>query len=215
MINTFRGLCRHFISGALVGVLGLVLVSVPSAFAGAAREQVQSAIEKVTAILNDPNLKSDAKKSERVERLRQVIFPKFDFAEMAKRSLGSNWQRRTPEEQQEFVKLFRELIENSYVGNIDSYNGEKVNIVGEKQEKDFAQVNTKIVNNKGEEFAVDYRLLQSSGDWKIYDVVIENISIVNNYRSQFNRVIAKSSFEDLLQKLRDKQFAAPVGKQKT
>ena len=215
MINTVRGLCRHFISGALLGVLGLMLVSVPSAFAGAPREQVQSAIEKVTAILNDPNLKSDAKKSERIERLRQVIFPKFDFAEMAKRSLGSNWQRRTPEEQQEFVKLFRELIENSYVENIDSYNGEKVNIVGEKQEKDFAQVNTKIVNNKGEEFAVDYRLLQSSGDWKIYDVVIENISIVNNYRSQFNRVIAKSSFEDLLQKLRDKQFAAPAGKQKT
>jgi len=215
MINTVRGLCRHFISGALLGVLGLMLVSVPSAFAGAPREQVQSAIEKVTAILNDPNLKSDAKKSERIERLRQVIFPKFDFAEMAKRSLGSNWQRRTPEEQQEFVKLFRELIENSYVENIDSYNGEKVNIVGEKQEKDFAQVNTKIVNNKGEEFAVDYRLLQSSGDWKIYDVVIENISIVNNYRSQFNRVIVKSSFEDLLQKLRDKQFAAPAGKQKT
>ena len=214
MINTVRGLCRHFISGALLGVLGLMLVSVPSAFAGAPREQVQSAIEKVTAILNDPNLKSAAKKSERIERLRQVIFPKFDFAEMAKRSLGSNWQRRTPEEQQEFVKLFRELIENSYVENIDSYNGEKVNIVGEKQEKDFAQVNTKIVNNKGEEFAVDYRLLQSSGDWKIYDVVIENISIVNNYRSQFNRVIAKSSFEDLLQKLRDKQFA-PAGKQKT
>jgi len=215
MINTVRGLCRHFISGALLGVLGLMLVNVPSAFAGAPREQVQSAIEKVTAILNDPNLKSAAKKSERIERLRQVIFPKFDFAEMAKRSLGSNWQRRTPEEQQEFVKLFRELIENSYVENIDSYNGEKVNIVGDKQEKDFAQVNTKIVNNKGEEFAVDYRLLQSSGDWKIYDVVIENISIVNNYRSQFNRVIVKSSFEDLLQKLRDKQFAAPAGKQKT
>ena len=215
MINTVRGLCRDFISGASLGVLGLMLVSVPSAFAGAPREQVQSAIEKVTAILNDPNLKSDAKKSERIERLRQVIFPKFDFAEMAKRSLGSNWQRRTPEEQQEFVKLFRELIENSYVENIDSYNGEKVNIVGEKQEKDFAQVNTKIVNNKGEEFSVDYRLLQSGGDWKIYDVVIENISIVNNYRSQFNRVIAKSSFEDLLQKLRDKQFAAPAGKQKT
>jgi phospholipid transport system substrate-binding protein len=214
MINTARGLCRHFISGAWLGVLSLMLLGVPSAFAGAAREQVQSAIEKVTAILNDPNLKSAAKKSERIERLRQVIFPKFDFAEMAKRSLGPNWQRRTPEEQQEFVKLFRELLENSYAENIDSYSGEKVNIVGDKQEKDFAQVNTKIVNNKGEEFAVDYRLLQSGGDWKIYDVVIENISIVNNYRSQFNRVIAKSSFEDLLQKLRDKQFA-PAGKQKT
>ncbi|HEX7231221.1 MAG TPA: ABC transporter substrate-binding protein [Candidatus Binatia bacterium] len=213
MINSLRGICRQYVFGAL-GVVALLFLGAPSAFAGPAREQVQSAIEKVTAILNDPSLKSDAKKSERIERLRQVIFPKFDFAEMAKRSLGANWQRRTPQEQQEFVKLFQELIENSYMDNIDAYNGEKVNIVGEKQEKDFAQVNTKIVNNKGEEFAVDYRLLQSGGDWKIYDVVIENISIVNNYRSQFNRVIAKTSFEDLLQKLREKQFAAP-GKQKT
>jgi phospholipid transport system substrate-binding protein len=214
MINSLRGICRQCVFGALLGVIALPFLGVSSGFAGSAREQVQSAIEKATAILNDPSLKSDAKKSERIERLRQVIFPKFDFAEMAKRSLGANWQRRTPAEQQEFVKLFRELVENSYIDNIDAYNGEKVNIVGEKEEKDFAQVNTKIVNNKGEEFSVDYRLLQSSGDWKIYDVVIENISIVNNYRSQFNRVIAKTSFEDLLQKLRDKQFTA-AGKQKT
>ena len=214
MINSLRGICRQRVVGALLGMFALMLLGAPCAFAGPAREQVQSAIEKATAILNDPSLKSDAKKIERIERLRQVIFPKFDFAEMAKRSLGANWQRRTPAEQQEFVKLFQELIENSYADNIDAYNGEKVNIVGEKEEKDFAQVNTKIVNNKGEEFSVDYRLLQSGGDWKIYDVVIENISVVNNYRSQFNRVIAKTSFEDLLQKLRDKQFAAP-GKQKT
>ena len=213
MINSLRGICRHRVFGAFVAVT-LLLPGAPSAFAGPAREQVQSAIEKAMAILNDPSLKSKAKKNERIERLRQAIFPMFDFAEMAKRSLGANWQRRTPAEQQEFVKLFRELIESSYMDNIDAYNGEKVNVVGEKQEKDFAQVNSKIVNNKGEEFSVDYRLLQAGGDWKIYDVVIENISIVNNYRSQFNRVIAKTSFEDLLQKLRDKQFAAP-GKQKT
>ena len=214
MNNSLRRICRQYVFGALAGVFALLLLGAPFAFAGSARDQVQSAIEKATAILNDPTLKSDAKKPERIERLRQVIFPKFDFAEMAKRSLGANWQRRTPQEQQEFVKLFRDLVESSYADNIDAYNGEKVNIVGEKQEKDFAQVNTKIVNNKGEEFSVDYRLLQSGGDWKIYDVVIENISVVNNYRSQFNRVIAKTSFEDLLQKLREKQFAAP-GKQKT
>ncbi|HEY1232933.1 MAG TPA: ABC transporter substrate-binding protein [Candidatus Binatia bacterium] len=214
MINSLRGICTQRVFGASLGMFALMLLGAPFAFAGSAREQVQSAIEKATAILNDPSLKSDAKKNERIERLRQVIFPKFDFAEMAKRSLGAHWQRRTPSEQQEFVKLFQEMIENSYMSNIDAYNGEKVNIVGEKQEKDFAQVNTKIVNNKGEEFSVDYRLLLSGGDWKVYDVVIENISVVNNYRSQFNRVIAKTSFEDLLQKLRDRQFSAP-GKQKT
>jgi phospholipid transport system substrate-binding protein len=177
------------------------------ALAGAPREQVQGAIQKVTAILNDPELKSEAKKSERIERLREAIFPKFDFAEMAKRSLGANWQRRTPEEQREFVKLFTDLMENSYMDNIASYNGEKVNITGEKQDKDFAQVSTKIVDKKGEEYSVDYKLYRNGDDWKIYDVVIENISIVNNYRSQFNRVIARSSFEDLMRRMKDKKFA--------
>jgi phospholipid transport system substrate-binding protein len=177
------------------------------ALAGAPREQVQGAIQKVTAILNDPELKSEAKKSERIERLREAIFPKFDFAEMAKRSLGANWQRRTPEEQREFVKLFTDLMENSYMDNIASYNGEKVNITGEKQDNDFAQVSTKIVDKKGEEYSVDYKLYRNGDDWKIYDVVIENISIVNNYRSQFNRVIARSSFEDLMRRMKDKKFA--------
>jgi phospholipid transport system substrate-binding protein len=192
-------------------LLGLLLAG--PATAGAPREQIQDAIEKVMATLKDPNLKSEAKKGARLERLRQVIFPKFEFTEMAKRSLGANWQRRKPEEQQEFVKLFRELIENSYADNLSSYDGEKVTITSEKQEdKDHAQVDTKIVNKKGEEFSVNYRLLQSGNDWKIYDVVIENISIVNNYRSQFNRVIAKSSFEDLMQRMKDKQFQAVEAK---
>jgi phospholipid transport system substrate-binding protein len=180
--------------------------------AGAAtpREQIQSSVEKVIAILKDPNLK--AQKNERIEQLRQVIFPKFDFTEMAKRSLGADWQRRTPEEQQEFVKLFTELIESSYVGNLDSYNGEKVIFTGDKQDGEYAQVDTKITSNKGEESTVSYKLRQSGSDWKIYDVVIENISIVNNYRSQFNRVIARSSFGDLLRQMKDKQFDAAAKK---
>jgi phospholipid transport system substrate-binding protein len=196
---------------SLVSALLALLIAAP-ATAGAPREQIQDAIEKVTATLKDPNLKSDAKKKERLERLRQVIFPKFDFTEMAKRSLGTNWQRRKPEEQQQFVKLFTELIENSYADNLSSYDGEKVTITSEKQDKDYAQVDTKIVNKKGEEFSVNYRLLPTGNDWKIYDVVIENISIVNNYRSQFNRVIAKSSFEDLMQRMKDKQFQAVEAK---
>jgi phospholipid transport system substrate-binding protein len=133
---------------------------------------------------------------------------------MAKRSLGANWQRRSPEEQGEFVKLFTELIENSYADNLASYDGEKVTITSEKQDKEYAQVDTKIASRKGEEFTVNYKLLQASNDWKIYDVVIENISIVNNYRSQFNRVIAKSSFEDLMQKMKAKQFQAVEAKKR-
>jgi phospholipid transport system substrate-binding protein len=193
-------------------LLGLLMAG--PATAGAPRDQIQDAIEKVTSTLRDPNFKSEGKKKERLERLRQIIFPKFDFTEMAKRSLGANWQRRSPEEQGEFVKLFTELIENSYADNLASYDGEKVTITSEKQDKEYAQVDTKIASRKGEEFTVNYKLLQASNDWKIYDVVIENISIVNNYRSQFNRVIAKSSFEDLMQKMKAKQFQAVEAKKR-
>lgn len=192
----------------LVGV-SYLFVALPLS-AGAPSDQTRATIEKVLAILKDSSVKSA-----RLDRLRQVINPSFDFAEMAKRSLGSHWQRRNPAEQQEFVKLFTDLVESSYVDAIESYNGEKVVVANEKQDKDFAEVNTKIVTKKGEEFAIDYKLHQTSGSWKIYDAVIENVSLVNNYRSQFNRVIGKSSYEDLLSKMKEKQFEAPGKKAKT
>lgn len=170
--------------------------------AGEPTEQIKSAVEKVTTILKDPKLQAEGKRKE----VRDAVYPKFDFTEMAKRSLGSHWQRRSPEEQQEFVKLFTELIESAYMSSLESYQGEKVVIGNEKRDKDFAEVDTKIVTKKGEEFSVTYKLRQAGSDWKIYDVVIENISLVNNYRSQFNRVIAQSSFDDLFRKMKDRQF---------
>ncbi len=215
-------ICRHESAGfrfrfrfLLAAIVFALLMIVDPAGAATPREQIQSSVEKVIAILKDPNLKPEAKKSERLEQLRQVIFPKFDFAEMAKRSLGADWQRRNPEEQREFVKLFTELIESSYASNLNSYNGEKVVFMGDKQDGEYAQVDTKITSNKGEETSVSYKLLQSGSDWKIYDVVIENISIVNNYRSQFTRVIARSSFADLLRQMKDKQFDTAAKKQKS
>jgi phospholipid transport system substrate-binding protein len=192
----------------LVGVIYL-FVALPIS-AGAPSDQTRATIEKVLTILKNP-----AAKSERRERLRHVIYPSFDFAEMAKRSLGPHWQRRSSTEQQEFVKLFTDLVESSYVDAIESYNGEKVVVANEKLDKDLAEVNTKIFTKKGEEFAVDYKLHETSGSWKIYDAIIENVSLVNNYRSQFNRVIAKSSYEDLMTKMKEKQFEAPGKKAKT
>lgn len=179
------------------------------------REEIQSSVEKVLTILKDPNLKPESKRQERIAQLRQVIFPKFDFTEMARRSLGADWQKRTPEQQKEFVKLFTELIEASYVSNLDSYNGEKVAFTGDKQDGEYAQVDTKITSNKGDDSPVSYKLRQNDGSWKIYDVVIENISIVNNYRSQFSRVIARSSFDDLLRQMKEKRFDAAGSKQKS
>jgi phospholipid transport system substrate-binding protein len=196
---------------ALCVSLGAFLTQPGSVSAGAPTEQIQSAVERVTTILKDPKLQAEAKRKE----LKDAVYPKFDFTEMARRSLGSHWQRRSPEEQREFVRLFTELVENAYMTNLDGYQGEKVVIGGERQDKEFAEVDTKIITKKGEEFAVNYKLRQAGNDWKIYDVVIENISIVNNYRSQFNRVIAQSSFDDLFRKMKDKQFEAAGKKRNT
>lgn len=203
---------RFYLAG--FGVLLFCAVAAPS-HAGAPSDQMRGTIEKVLAVLKDPSLKAGAKKSERLDQLRQAIYPKFDFAEMAKRSLGAQWQRRSPEEQREFVKLFTDLLENAYFDNIETYDGEKVAITGEKQDQDFAEVSSKITTKKGEEIALNYKLRQVGSDWKVYDVVIENISLVNNYRSQFNRVIAQSSFEDLLRRMKDKQFQAAAKNPKT
>ena len=191
--------------------LGAFLTQPGSVSAGAPTEQIQSAVERVTTILKDPKLQAGAKRKE----LKDAVYSKFDFSEMARRSLGSHWQRRSPEEQREFVRLFTELVKNAYMTNLDGYQGEKVVIGGERQDKEFAEVDTKIITKKGEEFAVNYKLRQAGNEWKIYDVVIENISIVNNYRSQFNRVIAQSSFDDLFRKMKDKQFEAAGKKRNT
>jgi len=131
---------------------------------------------------------------------------------MAKRSLGPEWQKRSPEEQKEFVRSFTTLLEGAYFDQLESYNGEKVRLVNERQDKDFAEVSTKIVNNKGEEFSLNYRLQDNNGDWKIFDVVVENVSLVNNFRSQFNRVLAKSSYAELVKSMNQKKISAPATK---
>ncbi len=180
--------------------------------ASAPTDQVRATADKVLAILRDPNLKGESKKQERRSQLREVISARFDFNEMAKRSLGPTWGRVKPEQQSEFVKLFTDLLEGTYADKMESYNGEKILYTREREDGDNAQVDSKVATKKGEEFSINYKLQSSGGDWKVYDVVIENISLVNNYRSQFNHVLARSSFDDLLQRLRQKQFAAPETK---
>jgi len=180
--------------------------------AGPAGDQLMQSVQKTQAILSDPSLKGEAKTQERRQQLRDAIRARFDFNEMAKRSLGPEWQKHTPEEQKEFVRSFTALLEGAYFDQLESYNGEKVQFVNERQDKDFAEVATKVVNKKGEEFSVNYRLQDFNGDWKIFDVVVENVSLVNNFRSQFNRVLAKSSYADLLQSMNQKKVSAPSGK---
>jgi phospholipid transport system substrate-binding protein len=185
--------------------LGVFLFMQPvSVVAGVPGDQVRQTVDKLVAILKDPRLKQADNKNERREALKKLIYQRFDFTEMARRSLGPEWRRHSPEEQKEFVKIFTDLLERAYLEQIESYNDQKVRYVNEHEEHNHAQVDTKIVDSKGQEFSVNYRLHNENGDWKIYDVVIEDISLVNNYRAQFNRVLASSSYQELVRRLKQK-----------
>jgi phospholipid transport system substrate-binding protein len=180
--------------------------------AGEPTEQLRQSIDSLLGVLKSPELKGEGKAKERRQKLREIIYPRFDFTEMAKRALGSHWQRRNPEEQKEFVKLFTALLEEAYLDTIESYKGEKIQYLNERLDQNFAQVDTKIFDPHGQEYSVNYRLHNPGGDWKVYDVIIENISLVNNYRSQFNRILGRSSYEELIAAMKEKKLSAPSRK---
>ena len=189
-------------------MIAAVTLTASQARAGLPTDQIKTTVDKALVVLRDPRLKPPAKQTERREQLKQVLFSRFNFAEMAKRSLGPNWSRRTPQEQEEFVRLFTEVLERAYGDIIESYSEAEIVYLTEKVDGGYADVNSKVVTTKGEEYSLNYRVQLVGSEWKVYDVVAENISLVNNYRSQFNRVIAKSSYEELVRRLKDKnEFA--------
>lgn len=194
---------RHKIRVAGISVLLVSWLVGSWLWAGSVTADVKSTVDDVVEILKEPRLQADAKKKERRERLRRVIGARFDFEEMAKRSLGQHWQRHAARKQ-EFVPVFTKFVEKAYVGSIESYKNEKIVYTRERIDKDFAQVDTKVVTGKGDEIPIDYRLHSVGGEWKVYDVVIENVSLVNNYRSQFHHILATASFDDLIKRLQEK-----------
>jgi len=188
-------------------VLAILLIST-TAHAGLATDQIKATVDKALVVLRDPKLKPAAKLKERREQLKQILFSRFDFTEMAKRSLGANWRRRTPQEQEEFVRLFTDVLERAYAEIIESYSDEKIVYLNERIDAEYADVNSKIFTGKGQEYTINYKAHLVGNEWKVYDVVAENISLVNNYRSQFTRVITKDSYEELVRRLKDKgEFA--------
>ena len=172
--------------------------------AGEPLELVKTAAERALQVLKDPKFKSPDNKKERIERLKEIINPIFDYEEMARRSLGSHWRRRSPAEQEEFYRLFRSFLEKIYSSKVDFYEGERIAFGRETIDGEYAQVESTVTDAKGMESPVVYRLKRTDGKWKVYDAVVENISIVNNYRSQFDRVISKSSYEELRRMLKEK-----------
>lgn len=194
---------------ALAGCLLLAMAFLPGrTYAGLPTEQIKTTVDKALLVLKDPQLKPPAKLRERRDQLKQILFARFDFTEMAKRSLGANWRRRSVQEQDEFVRLFTDVLERAYADIIESYTDEKIIYLNERIDGGFADVSSKITTSKGEEYSINYKAHFVGNEWKVYDVVAENISLVNNYRSQFNRVISNTSYEELVRRLKDKvEFA--------
>jgi phospholipid transport system substrate-binding protein len=169
-------------------------------------ELVRASVARVLSIVQAPNAVSSGG-SQRTE-IRRVAQGLFDFNEMARLTLAGHWKNRSLREQEEFVRLFTDLLERSYLTTIENYAGERITFVGESISGPYAQVRSRITTERRMEISIDYRLIESGARWTVYDVVLDGVSLVSNYRSQFNSLIRTSSFADLLTKLRSRQIEA-------
>ncbi len=193
---------RQIASGAAVALALLVIGLAPGAVAGPATDRLKPEIDRVVATLDNPALKGESKAAERRQALRDITDGVFDWTEMAKRALGRHWAVRTPAEQQEFVGLFRDVLERAYVSKIERYAGEPIAYVGEVADGDLTTVRTRITTRQNQEVAIDYRMFKDGDRWRVYDVSIEGISLVNNYRTQFDGIIKTSSYDELVKRLK-------------
>ena len=192
--------------GLLVTAIAVAaLFAGKDAWAGPPTEQLKVEIDRVVKMLEDPALKVDGKAVERRVRVRSIANDIFDWAETAKRSLARHWQPLSDAQREEFVKLFGDLLERSYISKIELYGGEKIVYVGESVDGEQAIVRTKIVTKQGTDVPVEYRMLRRGDRWLVYDVVIESVSLVSNYRTQFNKIIQASSYQELVKKMKAKQ----------
>ena len=182
----------------------LILSIAVSLWAGEPMEAIKQTTNKILSLVTNPALKAPSKIAEKEKLIRQAVDERFDWEEMARRSLGTHWANRTPEERKEFVPLFADLLERTYMKKVEDYSGEKVLYEGETKDGDYATVKVKIVTKKNKDIAVEYRLRKEGNDWLIYDVSIAGVSLVNNYRTQFNSIILQSSYENLVKRLREK-----------
>jgi phospholipid transport system substrate-binding protein len=189
------------LAGALA-IVALALGAAVPASAATPTETLKSYGDVVLKILEDPALKSPDRKHERRAAVRKVAEEVFDIGETAKRALGPHWQARTPAEREEFTQLFADLLESNYIARIDEYGGERIRYTGEKIDGDTAIVQSRVLTKKGSEAPVDARLLRRGDKWQIYDVTIEGVSLINNYRTQFDRIIRTSSYPELVKRLR-------------
>ena len=186
-------------------VLGLAVITAVPAAAGVPTAQLRGAVDRVLKTLDDPSLKGADKVADRRVAVRKIANEIFDFGEIAKRSMARHWQPLSEAQRTEFVGLFADLLERSYISKIETYGGEKIQYTGEKIDSDYATVSTRIVTKNGTEVPVDYRMTKRGDRWLVYDVSIEGVSLVSSYRTQFNKIIQTSSYNELVSKLKNKQ----------
>lgn len=197
MISKWMG-----IIAATLWVWGLVTPA-PSQ-AATAREMVETQVNKVLKTLAEPGFKDQTKEA-KIDKIRSIVNEIFDYTELSKRTLGREWAKFNAPQQGEFVKLFSDLLEKTYADRLLSYSDEKV--VFEKESllrEGQAEVTSNVLTGDGKKIPLDYRLIQKDGNWRVYDVIIEGISLVKNYRDQFRDILVKDSPEEVLKMLRDK-----------
>jgi phospholipid transport system substrate-binding protein len=190
-----------FLTRTVIFVLTLnLLAGVTGAWAGPPTDIARQVIEKALEALNDPSIKGEARR----QKVKRIVDPYFDYQEMAKRSLGPTWAKLNAGQRQEFVQIFAQLLEASYSDKIEKYAQRvKIDYTGEILEDGYAEVRTVVVR-ANDRIPLNYRLLNEAGTWKVYDVVIEGVSLVSNYRSQFSRIIHESSYAELVRRLKTK-----------
>ena len=190
----------------IAAMLTMTMAAGRQAWAGAPTEQLRAQIDRVIKVLEDPEMAKEARLAERRTVIRRIANDIFDFTETTRRSLGPHWQARTPQEREEVTRLYADLLERSYIGKIEMYSGEKIQFVGDTIDGDQATVRTRLVTKQGTDIPVDYRMHRVPGDrWLTYDVSIEGVSLVANYRAQFNKIIQTSGYASLVKKLAAKE----------
>jgi phospholipid transport system substrate-binding protein len=199
----------HTVLLILIGLFALSWVE--GAWAGPPTDQLRDGVQRVVKILRDPELRGDAKANERSAAVNKVADEIFDFGETAKRALGQHWAQRTPAEREEFVRIFTELLQRTYFSKVDQYNSE-LTFQGDVVDGDQAVVRSTLLLGKGGEMLLDYRMHHPRDRWQVYDISIDGISLVANYRSQFNKIVRTDSYEGLVARLKLRQvgFAAPA-----
>lgn len=195
-----RVLCIILLAAAVAGI------TPSTGFAGGPKDTIKSTIDKVISVLKDPAYAGPANEAKRRTAIRGAINTVFDYREMAARSLAQNWKKLSAADKDEFAGLFAELLERSYINRIESYSDEKVFFDSETiDDAEYATVKTRFVTKRREEILVDYKMMKEGADWRVYDVVIERASLVNNYRISFNKIINSSSYGALVKKMKDKK----------